>query len=73
MNSRRCHPGRRRAHGFDFDRAKAKATKIYDTTLAIFDRAKADGVPPAVAADRLAEQRMAERTPAARWLRPDAS
>lgn len=60
-------------HGFDFDRAKAKATKIYDTTLAIFDRAKADGVPPAVAADRLAEQRMAERTPAARWLRPDAS
>ncbi|MEU3351917.1 Glu/Leu/Phe/Val dehydrogenase dimerization domain-containing protein [Streptomyces sp. NPDC037389] len=53
--------------GFDFDRAKAKATKIYDTTLAIFDRARADGVPPAVAADRLAEQRMAEaRAEAAR-------
>ncbi|TVL92567.1 Glu/Leu/Phe/Val dehydrogenase dimerization domain-containing protein [Streptomyces sp. SAJ15] len=47
-------------HGFDFERAKAKATKIFDTTLAIFERAKADGVPPAVAADRLAEQRMAE-------------
>ncbi|MFC5719532.1 Leu/Phe/Val dehydrogenase [Streptomyces gamaensis] len=47
-------------HGFDFDRAKAKAAKIFDTTLAIFDRAKADGIPPAVAADRLAEQRMAE-------------
>ncbi|MBB5121451.1 valine dehydrogenase (NAD+) [Streptomyces eurocidicus] len=47
-------------HGFDFDRAKAKATGIYDTTLAIFDRAKADGIPPAAAADRLAEQRMAE-------------
>jgi valine dehydrogenase (NAD+) len=59
-------------HGFDFDRAKAKAAKIYDTTLAIFDRAKADGVPPAVAADRLAEQRMAERTPASDWLRPTA-
>jgi valine dehydrogenase (NAD+) len=57
-------------HGFDFDRAKAKATKIYDTTLAIFDRAAADGVPPAAAADRLAEQRVADRTPAARWLRP---
>jgi valine dehydrogenase (NAD+) len=57
-------------HGFDFDRAKAKATKIFDTTLAIFDRAGADGVPPAVAADRLAEQRMADRTPAAEWLRP---
>ncbi|MBH1934563.1 Glu/Leu/Phe/Val dehydrogenase [Streptomyces sp. AV19] len=50
--------------GFDFDRAKAKAEKIYDTTLAIFERAKADGIPPAAAADRLAEQRMAEaRTP----------
>ncbi|WKX71213.1 Glu/Leu/Phe/Val dehydrogenase dimerization domain-containing protein [Streptomyces sp. XD-27] len=47
-------------HGFDFDRAKAKATKIFDTTLAIFERAVTDGVPPAVAADRLAEQRMAE-------------
>ncbi|MEV4873154.1 Leu/Phe/Val dehydrogenase [Streptomyces syringium] len=47
-------------HGFDFDRAKAKATKIFDTTLAIFDRAKADGIPPAAAADRLAEQRMAD-------------
>ncbi|WP_372408507.1 Leu/Phe/Val dehydrogenase [Streptomyces luteireticuli] len=46
--------------GFDFDRAKAKATKIYDTTLAIFERARADGIPPAAAADRLAEQRMAE-------------
>ncbi len=47
-------------HGFDFDRAKAKAAKIFDTTLAIFDRAKSDGIPPAVAADRIAEQRMAE-------------
>jgi len=57
-------------HGFDFDRAKAKAERIHDTTLAIFERARADGVPPAVAADRLAEQRMADRTPAADWLRP---
>ncbi|MFE6776347.1 Leu/Phe/Val dehydrogenase [Streptomyces sp. NPDC057702] len=47
-------------HGFDFDRAKAKATKIYDTTLAIFDRATSEGIPPAEAADRIAEQRMAE-------------
>ncbi|WP_428815159.1 Leu/Phe/Val dehydrogenase [Streptomyces albus] len=45
-------------HGFDFARAKAKASKIFDTTAAIFDRAAADGVPPAAAADRLAEQRM---------------
>lgn len=47
-------------HGFDFDRCKAKASKIFDTTLAIFARAKADGIPPAAAADRIAEQRMAE-------------
>ena len=47
-------------HGFDFERCKAKATKIFDTTLAIFARAKADGIPPAAAADRIAEQRMAE-------------
>ena len=48
-------------HGFDFARAKAKAAKIFDTTLAIFERADADGVPPAAAADRIAEQRMSGR------------
>ncbi|MCF3122925.1 Glu/Leu/Phe/Val dehydrogenase [Streptomyces arenae] len=47
-------------HGFDFDRCRAKASKIFDTTLAIFARAKEDGIPPAAAADRIAEQRMAE-------------
>lgn len=47
-------------HGFDFERCRAKAAKIYDTTLTIFARAKADGIPPAAAADRIAEQRMAE-------------
>jgi valine dehydrogenase (NAD+) len=46
-------------HGFDFARAKAKTERIFDTTLSIFERAEADGVPPAAAADRLAEQRMA--------------
>ncbi|MDX3073542.1 Leu/Phe/Val dehydrogenase [Streptomyces sp. MI02-7b] len=60
-------------HGFDFERARGKATKIFDTTLAIFERAAADGIPPAAAADRLAEQRMAERTPSDRWLRPSAA
>lgn len=45
-------------HGFDFARAKAKAAKIFDTTGSIFARAEADGVPPAAAADRIAEQRM---------------
>ncbi|MFD8641606.1 Leu/Phe/Val dehydrogenase [Streptomyces zaomyceticus] len=47
-------------HGFDFDRCKKKATKIFDTTLEIFARAKADGIPPAAAADRIAEQRMSD-------------
>ncbi|HEV7628784.1 MAG TPA: Glu/Leu/Phe/Val dehydrogenase dimerization domain-containing protein [Streptomyces sp.] len=47
-------------HGFDFDRCKAKAARIFDTTLSIFARAKEDGIPPAAAADRIAEQRMAE-------------
>nr|WP_202460641.1 Glu/Leu/Phe/Val dehydrogenase [Streptomyces sp. SID1328] len=47
-------------HGFDFERCRVKAAKIFDTTLAIFARAKSDGVPPAAAADRIAEQRMAD-------------
>ncbi|MET7574928.1 Glu/Leu/Phe/Val dehydrogenase dimerization domain-containing protein [Streptomyces sp. NPDC005492] len=47
-------------HGFDFERCRAKAAKIFDTTLAIFARAKEDGIPPAAAADRIAEQRMHE-------------
>lgn len=47
-------------HGFDFERCRAKAAKIYDTTLSIFARAKDDGIPPAAAADRIAEQRISE-------------
>ncbi|MET7960099.1 Leu/Phe/Val dehydrogenase [Micromonospora zamorensis] len=46
--------------GFNFDRAKLRATRIYDTTREILGLADAEGVPPAVAADRLAERRMAE-------------
>jgi valine dehydrogenase (NAD+) len=46
--------------GFNFDRAKARAAGIYDTTRKIFALAADDGVPPAVAADRLAERRMSE-------------
>lgn len=47
-------------HGFDFTRAKRKATAIFDTTTAVFSLAEAEGVPPATAADRLAERRMSE-------------
>ncbi|HEX2773370.1 MAG TPA: Glu/Leu/Phe/Val dehydrogenase dimerization domain-containing protein [Micromonosporaceae bacterium] len=46
--------------GFNFERAKLRATRIYDTTREILRLADADGVPPAVAADRLAERRMAD-------------
>ena len=49
-----------RSGGFRFERAKDKAAGIFDTTLRIFRLAESDGVPPAVAADRLAERRMAE-------------
>jgi valine dehydrogenase (NAD+) len=47
-------------HGFNFDRAKARAEQIFTTTKQILAAADADGVPPAVAADRLAERRIAE-------------
>lgn len=47
-------------HGFSFERAKGKAAHIFDTTKQIFTLAADEGVPPAVAADRLAERRMSE-------------
>jgi valine dehydrogenase (NAD+) len=46
--------------GFDFERAKLRATGIFDTTRRILRLADAEGVSPAVAADRLAEERMAD-------------
>ncbi|MGH3356466.1 MAG: Leu/Phe/Val dehydrogenase [Nocardioidaceae bacterium] len=46
--------------GFSFDRAKARATKIFDATQRVFELAAGEGVPAAVAADRLAERRMNE-------------
>jgi valine dehydrogenase (NAD+) len=48
--------------GFVFDRAKHRAARIYDTTLEILRAADLDGVTPSVAADRLAERRMADVT-----------
>jgi valine dehydrogenase (NAD+) len=46
--------------GFSFERAKARAEQIFGTTKKIFALADEEGVPPAVAADRLAERRMSE-------------
>ena len=44
--------------GFSFDRAQQRARGIYDTTHSVFELAASDGVPPAIAADRLAERRL---------------
>ena len=46
--------------GFSFERAKTRAEAIFASTLEVFRIADEDGVPPAVAADRLAERRIAE-------------
>ena len=46
--------------GFNFERAQARAEQIFGTTRQIFTLADTEGVPPAVAADRLAERRMSE-------------
>jgi valine dehydrogenase (NAD+) len=47
-------------HGFSFERAQQRAEKIFDTAARVFALAQSEGVPPAVAADRLAERRMTE-------------
>ena len=51
--------------GFDFDRARAKVETVFDHTLEVLESAKGQGISPAVAADRIAEARMAagNRTP----------
>ncbi len=44
--------------GFSFERARKRAEGIFDTMLAILRLSGEEGVPPVVAADRLAEGRM---------------
>jgi len=44
--------------GFDFERAKARATTIFDTTLGVLEHAASEGLAPSIAADRMAEKRM---------------
>lgn len=46
--------------GFSFERARAATEQIFATTARVLALAKAEGVPPSAAADRLAERRMAE-------------
>lgn len=45
--------------GWTRDRALRKADEIFDTTLGVFEIAKEQGIPTYVAADRLAERRLA--------------
>jgi leucine dehydrogenase len=46
-------------HGWSLERARNKAGEIYDTILRVFDIAKEERIPSYLAADRLAEQRIA--------------
>ncbi|MFQ6171361.1 Glu/Leu/Phe/Val family dehydrogenase [Oryzobacter sp. R7] len=46
-------------NGFDMDRARARTTGIFDQTLTVLREADEHDVSPAVAADRLAERRIA--------------
>lgn len=45
--------------GFDFARAEAKAATIRDTITEVLTVARAEGITPVAAADRIAEARMA--------------
>jgi valine dehydrogenase (NAD+) len=56
-------------HGFSFERARERALRIFDTTRSVLATADAQGVPPSVAADQLAERRIAAVPAAERfWL-----
>jgi len=46
--------------GFNFDRARAATERIFTSTAKVLSIADAEGVPPSVAADRMAERRMAD-------------
>jgi valine dehydrogenase (NAD+) len=56
--------------GFDFARAKQRAARIYDTTREVFRIAAEEDLPPSVAADRIAERRMAAIGRRELWLGP---
>jgi leucine dehydrogenase len=45
---------------YDADRARRSVERIGDTLRTVFARAKADGVPTHIAADRIAEERIAQ-------------
>ena len=44
--------------GYDHEKAFANVRRVYDTTLAVFDAAKQDGVTPVEAALAIARRRL---------------
>jgi valine dehydrogenase (NAD+) len=57
-------------HGFSFERARERTLGIYDATAAVLRAADDEHVPPSVAADRLAERRIAAVAPNERLFLP---
>jgi valine dehydrogenase (NAD+) len=57
-------------HGFDFARAKQRTKDIFDTTAAVLRVATDKGISPAMAADHIAEERMAKVGSNRIWLPP---
>jgi valine dehydrogenase (NAD+) len=55
--------------GFNFERARQRATGIYDTTREVFRIAEAEGVPPSIAADRIVERRILSVGRKGPWLK----
>ena len=49
--------------GWNAELASRKVDEIYDTLLTIFETAKAQGIAPSAAADRLVEERLRTSTP----------
>lgn len=58
--------------GFDFERARATASEIFDHTLEVLASAASLSITPAAAADRIAEERMAAGGPVP-WLAASGS
>jgi len=55
-------------HGFDFARAEARTKGIFEATASVLSLAAERGISPAVAADHLAERRMAQVGSNRIWL-----
>ncbi len=58
-------------HGFSFERARTRTMGIFATTAAVLAGAQSAGIAPSVAAERLAEQRIAEVSGLRRTWLPD--